>query len=88
MLPGSELSRLDNSEFPPDAGAAFNKPLIPGTAADNLLNSSALSRSLAREKSAPAPPRACGRVMESSLVRRETRELDPAVAGTDVWPGL
>ena len=60
-----------------------------GAAADTLPNSSALSRLLAKANSAPAPPRACGRVIESCFVNCPTSsELEPAVGATDVWASI
>src|SRR5580704_16158344 len=50
MPPGRELSRLESSELSVNAGAAFNRPFIPGTAADTLLNSSPLRRLLANAR--------------------------------------
>jgi hypothetical protein len=67
MPPGRALSSLDSSELSVKAGADFRRPFIPGTAADTLLNSSPLRRLLANANRAPAPPRACVRVMESPL---------------------
>jgi hypothetical protein len=61
----------------------LSKRSMPGTAADTLPNSSALSRLLAKANSAPAPPRACGRVIESCFVNCPTSsELEP-VGATD-----
>jgi hypothetical protein len=62
---------------------------MPGTAAETLLNSSSLNRLFAKANSVPAPPRACGRVMESSLVSFPTNsELElfvDDVAGVWAW---
>src|ERR1700732_567321 len=89
VFPGRELSRVDSSECSAGAGAALSRPFMPGTAADTLPNSSALSRLLAKANSAPAPPRACGRVIESCFVNCPTScELEPAVGATDVWASI
>src|ERR1700693_3828947 len=72
MPPGRELSRLESSELSVKAGGAFNRPFIPGTAADTLLEFSPLRRLLANANRAPAPPRACVRVTESPLVNCPT----------------
>src|SRR5579863_6841425 len=84
ILPGKELSRPENSEFPVTAGAALSRLCIPGTAEETLLNSSSLRRVLASANSEPAPPRACVGVMESPLVNCPTSaELE--FVGTAVW---
>src|SRR5215469_5445626 len=74
--PGKELERLEIPGMPPafelTDGAAFKKPLMPGTTADILLKSAALKLLLANPKSAPAPPVACEGVTESCLVSAPT----------------
>src|SRR4029077_12786663 len=85
--PGREFSRLDSSECSAKAGAALSRPFMPGTADDSLLNSSALRRLLAKANSAPAPPRACLREMESPSVSCPTSsELELVADGaTELW---
>src|ERR1700674_3958845 len=72
--PGREPARPESPESPPDEveGAAFSRPLMPGTAAATLLKFAALKRLLAKPNNAPAPPIACFGVMESCFVSWST----------------
>src|ERR1700761_3655121 len=68
--PGTIDPREPIGDVPPcpAAGAAFRKPLIPGTAAATLLKFSGLNLLLANPKMAPAPPVACALVTPSCWV--------------------